>query len=412
MGKTYIGVGDTAQQSKKIYLGVNDVAKKVKKAYVGVNGVAQQVYSSDMPAFLLGGEHYIDGIDEYFIQYMENEDLSDSCTCGDYICTPKKITTGEYNITHGVTFNDKYYFACKHYNSSTENNEFGIISVSKSSDCTNFDNYTFKAVMLDTRSCSPLSMVTDGNIMLVSFKYSTDAYVSYSKDGDTWKTVLTGKSATTSTVENFARLRYFNGTFYCLMANGLYKSTDGINWESFTITLDGNTVQTATCQISGYRRYIVDILYHNNVWYMATAPNSVTTSATTLSTGISTGEDLDNMTTIYTPAYISGGLQAEYFEAFGGSFSICNKVIWFGAHYYSIDGTTWTPNVPDFDKFNDWGFSTGSSTRGLTFIINDELIHVSNLTNGTSHPLWSVHQYSTESQTWERGHSITSVLYI
>lgn len=51
MGKTYIGVGDTAQQSKKIYLGVNDVAKKVKKAYVGVNGVAQEVfYAGGVPS--------------------------------------------------------------------------------------------------------------------------------------------------------------------------------------------------------------------------------------------------------------------------------------------------------------------------------------------------------------------------
>ena len=44
MGKTYVGVGDKAQEVKKIYVGVNGIARQVKRAYVGVNGVARLIY--------------------------------------------------------------------------------------------------------------------------------------------------------------------------------------------------------------------------------------------------------------------------------------------------------------------------------------------------------------------------------
>ena len=50
MGKTYIGVDDTAKQVRGIYLGVNDVARKVRRAYIGNQyGRAKIVFDNVMP---------------------------------------------------------------------------------------------------------------------------------------------------------------------------------------------------------------------------------------------------------------------------------------------------------------------------------------------------------------------------
>ena len=57
MGKTYIGIGNTAKLVNKIYVGVNNVAHEVKKAYVGdANGIARKIFPSGADKLYLYNE--------------------------------------------------------------------------------------------------------------------------------------------------------------------------------------------------------------------------------------------------------------------------------------------------------------------------------------------------------------------
>lgn len=335
MGKTYIGVGDTAQQSKKIYLGVNDIAKKVKKAYVGVNGVARQVYKSNaMPrlfacstnSYAPRGLHYSDS----------KLPLPDKLTSFDDGVNEIFNTVDSLNLVvhYGCIF--KGNFICSGSYGANNTTENPIYCVNEDWENIGNVNPVMQPVSGSyVNTC--LGFAHNDNICLALYRSTPSSsnahtYIYYSYDGLTWNESKYIGHCRVHTQS----LHYVNGLFYFFGIgnngdNRCYTSSDGLVWTAYTPSFLGN--------YNSYPEVPYDIIYHNGYYYMTTSNFKASYSAYKTIVNLYMGETPSYMTKIMNITEHPNANHGD--NRWFGNLNVCNGRLFSGADMYTENGVNW-----------------------------------------------------------------------
>jgi hypothetical protein len=199
---------------------------------------------------------------------------------------------------------------------------------------------TWKTMTITNNQSSEPGYLAFGAGKFVSLGSGYNAH--YSSNGVIW----TKLSLTTDIILNRYGLKFENGKFVAATTNGIYSSTNGINWTQHTTP---NT-------------YL--LCYGNNKWlrsdYFGLQQVSFSTNLTSWSSVTNTG--ISNVW-INSIAYGNGKYVAGGYNQYTGS-------LW-----YSSDGITWT-NVTSMSNYNFWkviyanGLFIASCSDGLAYSSN------------------------------------------
>ncbi len=231
--------------------------------------------------------------------------------------------------------------------------------------------------------------IVSGNNVVVAAPYvnSTSVPVLYSEDGITWtQTNITGECK---------KLYFIDGTFYLVLSNSWYRSTDGKEWNQI------NEISTVSSVCKFKDKIIVS---SSTGYYYSTINSNIWTQS-----NITSSVTYDSYSDVYFEFYEANGMLMTYgyytydgitWEQHENSNKFCNicygNGLWVaslyssGKLYYSDNGTSWTLNE---NLTENLSICTLHYREGLWLLYNNYSYRGSGAdTSG----LW----YSTDGMNW------------